>query len=122
MIQLLFLMVADIVLTYYLMFLDIKKDTFDYRDEKGLLARFLIKHIGLSPIGFLIQIFFGGLLIIGIMYIALIVNVTLQLSYMLYGIYVMIIFSHIVYILQTKRNWSNVEFWVLYKKLNAVKK
>lgn len=121
MIFLLFLMFLDITLTYYLMFLEMKKNNFDYRDEKGLLARLLFKYLGLAPKTYLLQIFFGVLIIYSIMYLASIKNITLQLSYTLYGIYIMILFSHANYILQTKRNWNNDKFWILYRKLNAVR-
>jgi phosphatidylglycerophosphate synthase len=115
------LMFIDITFTYFLMFLDIKKDNFDYRNEKGLLARILIKYMGLSPITYLIQMFFATIILFGSLYIALINDIILQISYTLYGIYIMIIFHHINYLLEAKKNWNNKEFWYLYKKINMVR-
>ena len=122
MIQFLILLFLDLTITYYYFFLMTKKGCFDYREEKGLVAKYLIKYTKLSPMSFVLHFFISGLYVVALWaFFYHFVSYWRDFQFTIYGVYFIIIWLNSLQIIKCKKNWYNPKFWILYKQLITVR-
>lgn len=114
------LTLIDQTVTYYFFFLMDKRDCFDYRQEKGLIGHYLFKYFNRTPINFII----GNIINIVFIYLFFFwqpLELRVFYTYAFIGCFVVVIWLNMVYVLETKKNWENTEYWFYKRAINRVK-
>jgi hypothetical protein len=120
-IQFLFLLFIDITITYYYFFLTTKKGCFHVKEEKGPLARFLFRKLGMSPKAFIIDYCITGIYVYILWSLIYKTGAYFETSFLVYGFYFAILWGNVLQILKCRKHWNNKSFWTIYKQFNMVR-
>lgn len=113
----LLLILFDYTITYYLFFLISKKTKNHYNEEKGLVARLVLKKFGINSISFLINIFVAQLVIFILYCFSVYKGFGNETYFTMIGMYFIILFGNIHVVADVEKQWNNNKYWEAYNIL-----
>jgi hypothetical protein len=114
----LFMAFLDIACTHFHFFLIRKKGVLSTKQERTpIIRKFFLNEI--TPLSFLAGLcyVFFGLIFIYLVLVHNYLNDIQNLTHMIFGIYILINYIHVIHIQTTYKNWNNEAYWKAYKEL-----